>query len=391
MGVLFHPEMLFAFLCGARAPARAPQRPPRVAAGAAASATGLACAAAALTRASAVVVMACVLAAALAGGRPRGAAGYLGRVRGCDRARRGAVVGLRRTHLWGNPLQSNLEREGLMLDRPAALVLHLVPAAVARRRTRTGRTSRTSCCRSSTPTSGATGSARSTTSGAGQSRLDRVTGVDPERARLRRRRCSRSAACAFVGVPAAVRVVAAAPRARRRTSASALPRAVLRCVGLAAFVAHARPLPADRGRPDQVELPALHAPRAGPCSRSRRWCELRRRRGTRPSAALVAVAGLYVVSYALEPRRRARLSATSAAAGPAIAHDPARTGHGPTRRCPFSRRRGHRTSRPYAIEPTRRNRRHVVLQRLSCVRTVASRCRHTGRPRPGRLRQSSSR
>jgi hypothetical protein len=122
MGILFHPESLFAFL-GATAlllalrAARA-DWPPVLGA-----ALGVVCGLAALTRASALAVAVAVLAGALLAGRSR--------ARGFVLAAAGAlavVAGpwwIAAYHLWGNPLESNLDRPGYMLPHGQPLSFYV--------------------------------------------------------------------------------------------------------------------------------------------------------------------------------------------------------------------------------------------------------------------------
>ena len=124
MSILFHPEMPFALLCAlALLVVLAAAR--RGWPGGLGWALGAALAAAALTRQPAVLVIGCLLAAAL----------WLGRRRALPFAVRAAVVVVLvagpwwgyAAHRWGNPFQSNLEpRASLMLDhQPASFYVSL--------------------------------------------------------------------------------------------------------------------------------------------------------------------------------------------------------------------------------------------------------------------------
>ena len=255
MSILFHPEMPFALLCALATlvvPARAAPRLAGTArlvarrgarrGGADAPARGRRDGRARRRRRSSL------------GGRR--AAGFLVRARDRRRPPRRALVGLRGLPL-GQPAAVE-PRAARLADAAAAagVVLRLVPVRGRSSSTRSGPTSPTSCCRSCTPSSGATGSASST--GPGDPVAARARhGLDAERARASSPTCSRSAGLVALALPAAVRVVRRRSRAPTDVGLGAprdcspSRRSPRSCVMLIRF-------PQQLRRPDQVELPALH-------------------------------------------------------------------------------------------------------------------------------------
>ena len=97
MGILFHPEMLFALLCALATLVFLRAARPAGRAGSAGR-SARRCGAAALTRQTAVVVIVCVAAAGILAGRPARRAGFLLRAAVVDRAPRRAVVGVCRPY-----------------------------------------------------------------------------------------------------------------------------------------------------------------------------------------------------------------------------------------------------------------------------------------------------
>jgi 4-amino-4-deoxy-L-arabinose transferase-like glycosyltransferase len=290
MGVLFHPEMLFAFSCclALWLALRSARRgwPPALGA-----ATGLACAAAALTRASAVVVMACVLGAALlAGGRA--ALGYAAACAVAIVLVAGPWWGYA-YHLWGNPLQSNLEREGQMLDRqPRSFYISFPAGSLVVHPYRPDFQNELLPKLHADLWSDWFGAFHDFW--AGPSRLARAT-------------ASSQSVLGFagdllalgglfvLGVPAAVRVVR---RRGAREPDLGLGLLAATCVlGFAAFLLTLVRFPQIEGDPIKSSYLLFTAPGWAVISVAA-WCELRRRSAPLGAVAL-GVAGLYAVSYAL--------------------------------------------------------------------------------------------
>ena len=158
LGALFHPETMMALFSALAvlAALRAERRGWPLSLGVAA---GVSCGLALLTRQSAIVVLGCILAVALWVGRRRAARFAIGTV-AAGLLVAGPWLGYAAA-TWGNPLQGNLERPGGMI--PEGSRSRSTSRSPSRRcsATPTASGSRTSFSRSSTQTSGATGSARS--------------------------------------------------------------------------------------------------------------------------------------------------------------------------------------------------------------------------------------
>ena len=254
-------------------------------------ATGLACAAAALTRASAVVVVVCVLAAALlAGGRA--ARGYVAACAVAIALVAGPWWGFA-YHAWGNPLQSNLERRGMMLDRqPLAFYASFPVGSLVTHPYRPKVQDELLPKLHADLWSDWFGAFHDLWQR--QSRLDRVTastqsvlGFVGDLLAL--------GGLALVGVPAAVRVVR--NRAGDQPDFGLGLLAAVCVTGFAAFVITLLRFPQIEGDPIKASYLLFTAPGWAVLSVAA-WCELRLRRAP-VHRVLVAVAGLYVVSYVL--------------------------------------------------------------------------------------------
>jgi 4-amino-4-deoxy-L-arabinose transferase-like glycosyltransferase len=288
MGILFHPETTFALLAALAVllTLRSYRRgwPPLLGAG-----VGVLCGLAAVTRASApVVALAIALAVGLAGGR---------RARGFLLAGAGALAlvatpwWVAAYHLWGNPLESNLNRPGYMLPngQPASFYLGLPLRSLVLHPFRPDFQDQLWAKLHADLWSDWFGGLQQLW--AHPSRLARVTastqsvlGFAGDALAL--------GGLALVGVPAALRV------ARRRAHDADLAWLLLAALGVVAFVAFVVQLvrfPQAEGDPIKASYLLFTAPCWAALSVAV-WDRLRRR--PRAAAAVAAVGVLYVVSYA---------------------------------------------------------------------------------------------
>ena len=347
---------------------------------------GLACGAAALTRQPAVLLIVCArcrsaLDRAAPGGRlppPR---------RDRDRCCSPGPWWGYAYHRWHNPFQSNLApRASLMLGEPAGVVLLLCAARSRSSSTRTGPISAMRCCRSCTPSSGATGSAASTT---GRTR------PGSRRSRPRPRACSassatrsRSAGLVVLALPALVRVLRRRERAAADVGLGVL--GLLAVVALAAFVVMLIRFPQRYGDPIKSSYLLFTTPCWAIFSVAA-WSRLRQHH-RRVNLLLVAVAALYAASYAADlgdalaqpsgtPRRRRGRVRRSPGVDPADLAEPrSRREHRLPRRRRERRQPDRRQRRAHGRPPGR-----DAAPRAPVLRTRLGLHRHPDDRLPARL------